>query len=276
MYAKMNAIAKGMDGMTIRVYEPSVMRVISYLSQKKFTYDEDIESVSKSPVYKPVLNMGGSRKQRTKMASTTRRQKGGAVKDNRNLLRQANAEQIKEGRQIYRLIQNLPSLRNLIGSIVKEQNTPFRYIFVLVSSPSKEKERTTKEKTKLLALVSATKKEGSTAIIDTVVPVKTDISDDTLKQMIAYSMLKMLWINNKGEISGTSSTSKQCAWTGKVALRNEAKGVAKVTVKETCGSTSIELSGLVTFKAGSNKSIARVTVVNSSGTKVLLLELTKS
>jgi len=61
-----------------------------------------------------------------------------------------------------------------------------------------------------------------------------------------------------------------------VALRNEAKGVAKVTVKETCGSTSIELSGLVTFKAGSNKSIARVTVVNSSGTKVLLLELTKS
>ena len=88
---------------------------------------------------------------------------------------------------------------------------------------------------------------------------------------------QVVWtINSKGEISGTSSSSKQCAWAGKVALRNEAKGVAKVTVKETCGSKSIELSGLVTFKAGSNKSIARVTVVNSSGTKVLLLELVKS
>jgi hypothetical protein len=88
---------------------------------------------------------------------------------------------------------------------------------------------------------------------------------------------QVVWtINSKGEISGTSSSSKQCVWAGKVALLNEAKGVAKVTVKETCGSNSIVLSGLVTFKAGSNKSIARVTVVNSSGTKALLLELVKS
>jgi hypothetical protein len=88
---------------------------------------------------------------------------------------------------------------------------------------------------------------------------------------------QVVWaMNSKGEISGTSSSSKQCAWTGKVALRNEAKGVANVTVKETCGGKAIELQGLVNFKSGSNKSIARVTVMNSSGTKVLLLELVKS
>jgi hypothetical protein len=88
---------------------------------------------------------------------------------------------------------------------------------------------------------------------------------------------QVVWkINNKGEISGTSSSSKQCAWTGKIALRNEAKGVANVNVKETCGSNTVELSGLVNFKAGSNKSNARVTVVNNSGKKVLLLELVKS
>ncbi len=88
---------------------------------------------------------------------------------------------------------------------------------------------------------------------------------------------KVTWtVNNKGEFTGTSSSSKQCTWAGKISLRNEARGVANVVVKETCGSTSAELKGLLTFKSGSSKSTARVTVMNSSGSKVLLLELSKS
>lgn len=87
--------------------------------------------------------------------------------------------------------------------------------------------------------------------------------------------LKVTWVmNNKGEISGTSSSG--CTWVGKLTKRNENKGVANVVAKETCNSTEVELRGLVTFKAGSNKQVARVTLTNGNGSKVLLLELNKS
>ncbi len=87
--------------------------------------------------------------------------------------------------------------------------------------------------------------------------------------------VKVTWaINNKGEISGTSSSA--CTWVGKVTKRNENKGVANVVVKETCNAVDVELRGLVTFKAGSNKQVARVTLTNGNGSKVLLLELNKS
>ncbi len=93
---------------------------------------------------------------------------------------------------------------------------------------------------------------------------------------IVGSYAQVTWvINATGGITGTSSSSSQCAWVGKVTKRNEAKGVANVVVKETCGDNAVELKGLATFKAGSNKSVARVTLMNDVKTKLLLLELTK-
>jgi hypothetical protein len=59
-------------------------------------------------------------------------------------------------------------------------------------------------------------------------------------------------------------------------LKNEAKAVAAIAVKETCGTgsnqTVTQLKGFVTLSSSS----ARVTAVDDLATKALVLELNKS
>jgi hypothetical protein len=175
MLSKMTNLVKSLNGYGVKLYEPSVMRVVAYMNANATpTESNDFDN-------------------KTRRSSAFKK---------KNLTKQANKEQLRAGNQLYRLIQKYPNLlKNILGSILKETNTPFRYIFVLIKKGEDQNGKATRF---LAALVSATKKAGSdppSAIVDTVVPVTKDLAEEDLRKLIGYTMMKMLWLNNKGEIN---------------------------------------------------------------------------
>ncbi len=86
------------------------------------------------------------------------------------------------------------------------------------------------------------------------------------------------WTVTNGAIDGTSSSG--CAWKGQLIQRPEKKAVIDVSVTEKCpNASSVFLRGIATFKEGSAKGVARISltdfVADGSVTAAVLLEMVK-
>jgi hypothetical protein len=199
----------GLIGVTVKEYGPAVMRLLGFLlnrkdrnknrTQQRTAQGGELTSTEGS------VDLRSTKTKRSKKKKLSTR-RFDSLFGEKKLTSQSNEKQQRDALVLYSLFKKLNISQNCIdgsklkADIKEKENKPNRYIFLFF--------KTIKGKQYVVGFVSGTKVENgiekSVANIDYVCPRLDQPPDDTTKwrgveelgNLVAYAVLKMLWLND--------------------------------------------------------------------------------